>query len=350
VPVLALGTFSLSAWWAYSKAADRVLWTAAAVLCLLHAANGLMLAIVAARIKAQRFTGPVSATVGAELRAPVSWPVWLAWQPFVRIRVDWLRPACSAEIRDGAECLRFARRLKADTVTRRIKLQDWMGIWSWEFETVSVVTVTIFPALVPPSGPPPKLHHANGEGDDSEGSGEGDLLEFRAYQQGDSANRIMWKLFLRSGKIYVRRPEKAGSPRVGILLVCSANDEPAAELAWYLTNKSNPLSQTFFGDNWVFGTSVDFIQNEDQGFVATSAEAAGDRIIASGGTMGVPDSRMLENVLENFVRHAGPGLSTVAVLMGEPLEGIAERGITGCHFFRIRRGAGGALLEWELVQ
>ena len=351
VPLLSptLALLTLGAWWSYSKAADRVLWTVSVGVFSVLAANGIMVAVVAARIRTLRFAGAVSAVVGDETRAPIRWPGWLAGQPFVRISVEWLLPASAAEIRDGSEWVRFNRRLKAQHCRRRIQLQDWTGTWSWQFETEARVEITVQPALIPPAGFPPKLHHVNGEGDASERSGEGDLLEFTAYRDGDSASRILWKIFLRTGDLYVRKPEKAGSPLVGIFLVCSDNDEPAAELAWYLTTEGSSLSQQFFGDNWVFGTSFDFSAPDGSGCVSHSAEAAGDRIMASGGLVGVPDSSAVARALEGFVRQAGSGLSTVAVLTADKLEGARNLETTGWHLFRISRKAGGQFLEWEPV-
>jgi len=351
IPLLTavFAVLGLGVWWSYSSAADRVLWTVSVGILVVLAANGLMLAVAAARIRALRFAGPISAEVGFKTSAPIHWPAWLEGQPFVRIGVEWVMPAAEAEIVDGTEWVQFSRRMKGHHVRRRIRLQDWTGVWSWEFETESKVEVTVQPALFPPAGPPPRLHHVNGEGDASEGSGEGDLLEFRSYQAGDAANRILWKIFSRTGNLFVRRPEKAGSPLVGIFLVCSGNDGPAAELAWYLTNKNNPLSQEFFGDNWVFGTSFDFSQSAATEFVSHSSEAALDRIMASGGAVGAPDSSALTGALESFIRHAGAGLSTVAVLTAEKLEGVVDSGMNVCQVYRISRKAGGEILEWEPV-
>jgi len=189
-----------------------------------------------------------------------------------------------------------------------------------------------------------------GEGEDAQGSGEGDLLEFRSYQAGDSANRIMWKIFSRTGLLFVRKPEKAGAPLVGIFLVCSSFDEPAAELAWYVTDKTQARSQDFFGENWIFGTSAEFGKDaETQTTAIHSADWQSTRgcILDSGREQGSLDGEEIQKALNAFMKSAGAGLSSVAVLVGEAIPGVEKWGVEGCQIFRICRGGNG--VEWELI-
>jgi len=347
-PFAALAVFAGASWWAHNVISDRALWGAFAGLGIALAANGLVLWAVGRRLARVHFSEPICATVGGKFQIPL--PRWIFWQPLIRIQIEWLRPACEVKLQDGGEILKFARRLKASSISRRVTLRDWTGLWTWQFEVTADLDVTVNPAVVPPVGRPPKLHNVRGEGDDAEGSGEGDLLEFRKYQDGDSSNRIMWKLFSRTGKLFVRKPEKAGSAMVGIFLVCSKADEPAAELAWYVTDKTQARSQDFFGESWVFGTSAEFGKDaETQTTAIHSADWQATRgcILDSGREQGSPDDEEIQKALNAFMKSVGAGLSSVAVLVGEAIPGVEKWGVEGCQIFRICRGGTG--VEWELI-
>jgi hypothetical protein len=347
-PFGALAVCAVGSWYAYAEIADRALWGALAGIFIALAANGLVLVAAGRRLANVRFSEPIRATVGGEFK--IRLPAWILWQPLVQVQIEWLRPACQAVLRDGGEVLTFARRLKANSIRRRITLKDWCGLWTWHFEVTTDLDVIVSPSVVPPVGRPPKLHNVRGEGDDAEGSGEGDLLEFRSYQEGDSSNRIMWKMFTRTGKLFVRKPEKAGSPLVGIFLVCSSTDEPAAELAWYVTDKTLPRSQDFFGEGWVFGTSADFAEvEENQSAAIHSADwqATRESILNSGRETGSSNSAETVKALQAFMKCAGSGLSSVAVLLGDEVPRVETWGIEGCQFFKISRGGNG--VEWELI-
>jgi hypothetical protein len=225
-------------------------------------------------------------------------------------------------------------------------------MWEWEFEKEDLVELQVEPANVPPIGQVPRIHRENGHGDEGEGSGDGDLLDFRTYHHGDSASRVLWKLYDRTGKLFVRKPEKSGSALVGIFLVCTPGDEPAAELAWYATNKEMARSQDFFGENWVFGTSAHFGVGRENSMPVASADWKRTRetILTSGQQHEAASPEELRQSIDAFIASAGSGLTSVVVLFGGenprlPAEGLASV----CQCLHVRRGGDRSFLTWSLL-
>ena len=80
-----------------------------------------------------------------------------------------------------------------------------------------------------------------------EGNTEGDLLEMREYRLGDPARLILWKLFARTGKYYVRMPEIVGGERFGVFFCSGRQDQASAALAFqFMQNRSG------LNSNWLF--------------------------------------------------------------------------------------------------
>lgn len=62
----------------------------------------------------------------------------------------------------------------------------------------------------------------------------GDPLDMKAYDKGDGISRIMWKIFARTGELYVRIPEQAVYPEseVFVYLVADKNDDKVSAKTW----------------------------------------------------------------------------------------------------------------------
>jgi hypothetical protein len=346
-----------SAWWAFFERRDYVLFPVSLGLAVLVFAGGALtlgLGVFARGLSPGR--EELRGCVGDRV-AVIPWPRWFFLQPLVRVEVEWISPRAGCEFSGGAggfsEQICFQRRLKSSSVTRRVRFEDWLGLWIWEFEKTDSVPLCIEPARVPPVGQAPHIHHENGQGEEGEGSADGDLLEFRTYQQGDSANRIMWKLLDRTGNLYSRKPEKSGSALVGIFLVCATGDEPAAELAWYATNKEEARSQDFFGENWVFGTSADYGEGaENRSPVASSEwQRCREIILSSGGEDAELPPGDLRQRVQSFIEAAGPGLTSVMVLVGGENPRFLEEGLpTVCQVLHVTRGVGQKTLDWSHLE
>lgn len=347
---------SLAAWLAFFHRKDYVLAPVLLGLSVVIGLNGLSLLWMGLMFKSSSpGVEGIQGRVGDTLNG-VTWPRWLLWQPLVRIRVEWVSPRARCELTDTgkafAERVRFERRLKSSAVTRRIRLEDFLGLWAWEFEKTDAVELQIEPANVHPAGQAPSIHRENGHGDEGEGSGDGDLLDFRLYNHGDSASRVLWKLYDRTGKLFVRKPEKSGSALVGIFLVCAAEDEPAAELAWYATNKEMARSQDFFGENWVFGTSAHFGPGRENSMPVASGDwkRTRDTILTSGQQHEDASPEELRQSIDAFIATAGAGLTSVVVLLGGenlrlPAEGLASV----CQCLHVRRGDAQSSLVWSVL-
>ena len=347
---------SLLAWWAFISRKDYVLFPALFGVSAIVLANGLlMLVIVAVTRELSLSSGSLQGRVGEAILA-IQWPKWVFWQPLITVTVEWISPKAVCEfysVKEGVfERVVFARRLKSTSLTRQVRFEDWLGIWTCGFETTDYVDLTIEPSTCVPSGHPPKIHHQNGQGEEGEGSADGDLVEFRTYQQGDAANRVMWKLFARTGNLFVRKAEKTGSALLGIFLVCSQNDEPAAELAWYVTNKHAGRSQDFFGENWLFGTAAESSARIEETAPVSSAEwqRSRDLILSSGAEISELSPSELRLRINAFVKACGPGVTSVIVLMGKgqpfPDEGLDS----ACQYLQVVRSSDQKFVEWELIQ
>jgi hypothetical protein len=353
--VLALISASASAWWAFTQRKDYVLFPVLLGIAVVISADGVLMLLIGLACRGMSL-GRLSlkGCVGDELPT-TKWPRWVLWQPLVRVKVEWISPSATCEISStsqGAfEKVQFVRRLKSTAVTRYVHLEDWLGIWAWGLKRTDQVELLVEPSSVFPGGQPPRIHHHNGQGEEGEGAADGDFVEFRTYQQGDAANRVMWKLFARTGNLFVRRAEKSGSALIGIFLVCSQSDEPAAELAWYVTNKHAERSQDFFGENWLFGTSAEYAEGRERRPLVSSADWRGSRemILSSGAETGELTPSELRRRINAFIQDCGPGVTSVVVLMGKA-EAFPEEALDcDCQYLQVERSADQKQLEWELV-
>ncbi|MFZ4695947.1 MAG: DUF58 domain-containing protein [Verrucomicrobiia bacterium] len=167
----------------------------------------------------------------------------------------WREPsAVEVKYEDGQERVAPKRRGLFKKVVREIGIRDPFHLFRLRLihDPSSPCEVHIQPALSAPSEEPGRATLAHG-GDlpALEGRADGDRMEIRPYQEGDSSRHISWKTVARSGgeKLFVRTPEVVGQELVAIFLVAGEGDDASAELA------RCAIEDKWFGANWVFGTS-----------------------------------------------------------------------------------------------
>jgi hypothetical protein len=340
--------FAAGAWWSFHHRKDHVLFPVLLGITFVFVLDAAVLGVVVWAARAARVRDGLRESVGQRIPV-VRWPSWIFWQPFVSVRVVWESPVAECELANvGSEVreqVMFRRRLMDSSVRRRISVEDWMGVFRWDLLVEDCVAVHIGPSRAVPVGESYRIHHENGHGEDGEGSADGDFLDFRGYREGDSESRILWKLFSRSGELYVRKAEKTGSALVGLFLACSEKDDAAASMAWYATDLESPRSQELFGENWVLGTS--FESRDAPMALASSADWQASRqiILESGGGHPTRSPGELALRIEAFRGAAGPGVISVVVLLGDEALHPEDR-VDGCHYLKVTRRD--ALLEWEV--
>ncbi len=192
------------------------------------------------------------------LRAPIL-PAALAL--FAPTRVEWeaVEPASKSEAIDvhlddsGREVVQFRRRCVVQTLRRLFGVGDRLGLF--RFAIAQILPARI---LVPPrktnfkraalSGGPSDLDMRP----DLSGAQEGDLIETRQYQEGESAKNILWKVAARTGgqRLIVRTEERiSGSKTALYFLATGPGDDVAAEFVRYFIEQSGRAT------DWVLGVS-----------------------------------------------------------------------------------------------
>lgn len=176
--------------------------------------------------------------------------------PFLRVGWRWSVPHLDARVKlvprwgrlEEVVCAK--RRGLLEHLPRRFRVGDFLGLTEIAF-TVDYPTVV---EAVPNPGSLAQLTLgvtlAAGEAlPDPLGKPEGDFNDMRSYVVGDSPNRILWKIFSRSGQLMVRTPEVsvAAQPRSCLYLVSGPIDEPGAGLCRVF------LEKRLLGFNWRFG-------------------------------------------------------------------------------------------------
>lgn len=235
----------------------------------------------------------------------VSFPGWL---PFVTLNWEWTAPA-GVEVRprrQGSLLLENVvpncRALTA-MVQREFAVRDFLGLAriSW-----------VLPAPVPLRILPARLAHTEltvplglGTGDDLPdpwGALIGDHVEMREYQPGDSPRLVRWKLFARTGKLFVRTPERAiaEQPSACAWLRGGKSISAAAQLARELLERGS------FGSEFLLGA-------EGSARVAHGdLELARDIIAESG-----PDTPVSSTAFPAFLQNASSlGYSDCLVFTG----------------------------------
>jgi hypothetical protein len=183
---------------------------------------------------------------GLRLRAP-------RWLPFLAADVTWVTPpsaSVSLEGGGGAEMVFPRRRGVYPELVRRVTVGDILGLTSVRWTVHSPVPVTLEPGTAPLERPADLAGLVGGEElPDPSGAPAGDRVDIRRYGPGDSPRLILWKVYARTRRLFVRTPERAleAAPRTCAYLISDPGDEPAATLA------RTVLERNLLGEGWRFG-------------------------------------------------------------------------------------------------
>jgi uncharacterized protein (DUF58 family) len=135
-----------------------------------------------------------------------------------------------------------------------LSLGDQFGFiaYHWNIDVShSVSAIEIAPPVNPASAFPfisaaskpgdslPDLHHQ-----------QGDYYDFRTYQEGDGLNKVLWKLYARSGELYTRQPERSITPEGTVAMFTLASrqsDRSASAALGYIRQLSGNEIEVLFG-------------------------------------------------------------------------------------------------------
>ncbi|MEZ4322229.1 MAG: hypothetical protein R3F61_32450 [Myxococcota bacterium] len=235
---------------------DRVLLVAGVAglfllaVCLLLTAISALWTLFAARTSPD---APLELRVGSPgrtgfvLRSPL-------WLPLADVR--WTLEAPDVELKVVAQGRALIeqwtprRRGRPERVVRWFTAGDAFGLTSVRFP----IETTRPHRFVPDEGALRQVQVVRGlaSGDQfahPEGRPEGDLMDIRAYGDGDPIRYVLWKVFAKSRQLVVRSPERALSPvrRTAAYLVAGEGDQAAAGTA------KTAFECGALGDEWRFG-------------------------------------------------------------------------------------------------
>ncbi len=205
---------------------------------------------------------------------------------FVDLTCRWLSPVAQVEAEGrGEEVISFRRRGTAGEIVREFEIRDLFRIASIRFRHVQKREVEVYPVL----------HTYTSQfleaAVDEEGSfvpnrpKRGDRIDIRPYLPGDSPRFIHWKLFARTGELYVRTPEPSANfeREHFIYLISDPYDEKAASTLLY------HLQSGMLGQKWVFGADNSNFSARDMGGAI--------RILAQSGNLPSPSGKFLSSFL-----------------------------------------------------
>lgn len=254
VAVLCLA--GLAGWFYGVGKLDLILLTAAFCAAVLTVALGLVTPLGAWRVHRRLRRAEVAPPstllcgewreTGLRLRAP-----W--WLPFLVAEVAWETPpkvAVSLEGSSGREVVYPRRRGVYSEVVRRVSVGDVLGLTAIRWTVRTPAALTFEPAPAPLERPADLLGLVGGEDlPDPLGAPRGDRVDVRRYGPGDSPRLILWKVYARTRRLFVRTHERAleAAPRTCAYLVADPGDEPAATLA------RTVLERGLMGEGWRFG-------------------------------------------------------------------------------------------------
>ncbi len=226
--------------------------------------------------------------------------------PLVQVDWTWELPADSEVVIEKVrwrlrESVRLKERGHVEAVRRRIVIQDAFGLARVAIRQSDPLRLTVLPHAGK-LGDTPMLVSVSG-GDERPhpmGVEDGDRVELRRYAPGDPARFINWKVFGRTRKLMVRKPERALSPsrRTVAYLVAGPDDDASAASARVCVESG------VFGPEWSFcadGASEDTDRVEEA--VEMIVSSAGAREAGGRG-------------LEPFLRRAertGPAAAVIFV-------------------------------------
>ncbi len=253
----ALLALSGAAFWFYGVGRlDLILLTAA----VLTASLLLVLALatpLAALLVRRRTRG-----AGAEIPPVLECGVWTRtgmraraprWLPFLLLRSEWREPPrvrCELQGPAGDELVYPGRRGVWPGVVRRFTLGDVLGLTAVTWRETAASPLRLLPARATLDRAADLRGLVGGEEiSDPRGAPLGDRVDVRKYGHGDSHRMILWKVFARTRRLFVRMPERAveAAPKVCAYLAANPDDEPAARLA------RTVLERGLLGQGWRFG-------------------------------------------------------------------------------------------------
>jgi uncharacterized protein (DUF58 family) len=179
----------------------------------------------------------------------------LWWLPLVQIDWAWEQPehvATRLKRRIGRLEEEVAPRERGARagVVRRVVVGDALGLARVAFRDDDATPLTVLPGMGALRAVPVLSSLAGGDDRPHPlGAEQGDRVDLRRYAPGDPARFIHWKVFARTGKVMVRRHERAlvEAKRTVAYLVAGAADDATAGAARLA------LATHALGDDWVFG-------------------------------------------------------------------------------------------------
>jgi len=231
---------------------------------VLAIAGSAMLAVVAGAVRLRlALRGALAAKDERTLETLRSLPTGFALPglfllPFVQVFWEWAGGTAQLELnREGfriAEDALLYERGHLRVIERRIVVRDVFGLAKVAFRHRTDERLTVLPSagllkqmpiLVSMSGGDDLPHPMGVE--------DGDRVELRRYAPGDPARFIHWKVYGRTRKLVVRKPERAltRARRVVSYLVAGPGDEASAGAARVAIERV--LSSGELGAEWIFG-------------------------------------------------------------------------------------------------
>jgi hypothetical protein len=179
----------------------------------------------------------------------------LWWLPLVQVDWAWEQPdhvTTRLRRRFGRldEEVVPAERGARASVVRRVVVGDALGLARLAFRHDEAAPLTVLPGVGALRAVPVLSSLAGGDDRPHPlGAEQGDRVDLRRYAPGDPARFIHWKVFARTGKVMVRRHERAlvEAKRTVAYLVAGPADDATAGAA-RLAFATHAL-----GDDWVFG-------------------------------------------------------------------------------------------------
>jgi hypothetical protein len=183
----------------------------------------------------------------------------LRFIPFVQLRWEYVTPvAQQLELRPAqgqlVEHVALSERGQYEGIRRRVFVQDPFGLARIALRSFEPRDLWVLPHLGGLSQLPALTALAGGEDlPHPMGLEDGDRLELARYTPGDPARFIHWKAFARTGKLLVRRPERAVAVarRCAAFYIAGPDDDASAATARLA------LERRLLGNEWVFGTDLD---------------------------------------------------------------------------------------------
>jgi hypothetical protein len=271
---LFLGLCATGAWFAHDAWKNQSLvlmfgtFAGVALICLLYVLA--VSAVIWIRIRRVGDLPALEALCGEKIAMEFLMPISLAL--IAKPSVSWyllkngrqILSPIEVETEGGREMVTFHRRCHIDfckptefSLKRKVFVSDPLGM----FVLAVVSSVRISEIFVKPAefeGPSPSRLRSIAEtvGAKASASGvpQGDRVEMREYQEGDSTRLILWKVLAKTGgqRKMVRTEERVESQRSAMYLFASGpEDERAASFVKHY------LRQKQLAGDWVFGVSGD---------------------------------------------------------------------------------------------